>query len=215
MWAGLCSWLCKFCGRQDESRFGLITGLKSDFDADARVTHRQESESVGKQLEDCRVECARWQSSYEALQRDRQRVPTVGLPTELADLVSHLRKDEALCSHFALNAAADDLDMLIQTVAVLAQEANLRRLWEMYRHRCEHSGKAPTADDVRILKVALGWHNQNWPDKPYVLNQPSIGDAYDFEKHLRGTIGMKGEKIHALWLPGISGLKLKPVVATI
>lgn len=155
-----------------------------------------------------RRERDQWQAERDALQKRPL------LPPELSALLAHIRQDADLLKRFELPREREDLGLLIAAVAVLAQKDNLSRLWTMYKDRCEkHAGPLDEAD-LAVFRTALDWHNANWPDKPYGLLSPPPGTSYDYEKHQRPPLGMRGETIRAVWLPGISELKLKPLVAT-
>ena len=130
-------------------------------------------------------------------------------------LLAHLRQDDAFIAQFfkATKLAGDEQAALVQLVAVLAQQENIKRLMEFYKSRCEQQQARLNANDVQVLESALAWHNANWPDKPYDFERTQVGESYNYERHMRPT-GMTGEVVGAVWLPGIPRLKIKPLVAT-
>ncbi len=175
----------------------------------AQLTQRDRDQaSLQRRLETSLNECTRLQSECNIL-KNRSL-----LPPAHARLLARVREDEELIHRFELNNRQDDLDLLLQAVAVLSHEGNLRRLWDLYKGRCESQRAALSPADEGLLEAALGWHNVNGADSPYQLERPATGSAYNYEKHMRPTLGMGGETIQAVWLPGIPGLNLKPLVAT-
>lgn len=213
MLTAFCKWLCRNCVQHDKSHNNA--NQNSVLKPTARISDHSQPRIdavVHKERDGVPVRDATSKSSTDRAGNSQQKVHTINLPENFSQIVVLLRKDDVLCKRFVLDMAGNDLDSLIQAVAILSQEANLKRLWEMYHKRCEDRQKPASADEIFILKVVLGWHNYNWPNKPYHLSEPSVGDAYDYNEQLRGGIHMNGEKVIALWLPGIPNLKLKPVV---
>jgi hypothetical protein len=92
-------------------------------------------------------------------------------------------------------------------------ESNFKRLWEVYKSRCEAKKSELNLQDRAVYDAALGRLNANRPDRPHQTSSPEIGAPYDYEKHLRGAPGMVGETITAVWLPGVPAMKLLPLVA--
>lgn len=137
------------------------------------------------------------------------------MPPDWASLLARVREDADLAGRFSLNTALGDVDLLVQTVAVLSDGNNIKRLWDSYKKRCEDQRGPLNSGDEHLLEAALTWYNTKWPaDSQQALNRPVEGSSYDYEKHMRPAIGMTGETIVAVWLSGIPGLKLKPLVAT-
>jgi hypothetical protein len=134
------------------------------------------------------------------------------LPTPYTEVVQHARNDGELIRRFRLPNQANDVEWLVQLVAGFSSESGIKRLWEMLKLRCEAQSSPLSAMDRELLESALRWYNINWPDKPCILSDPIPGEIYQFEQHLRPA-GMSGETIQSTWLPGISGLKLKPFVS--
>lgn len=122
-------------------------------------------------------------------------------PTEL----SFLRNDPQLAQSMGLDdLPADDTQALIQTVAVLAQLDNLKRLWEVLKDRCEAEKRPASADENALLQAALDWHNHNWRTRPYRLIEAPPASAYHFDHHQRSRHASTGETISAQHLPGIA-----------
>lgn len=162
----------------------------------------KENGGLKKKLEDA-------QTQYQELEKK-------GCPNpQQTALLTHLRQDEAFIDQFfkATKLAGDEQAALVQLVAVLAQQENIKRLMEFYKSRCEQQKAQLSADDEQVLESALAWHNANWPDKPYDFERPQVGKPYNYEQHMR-LLSMSGEVINAVWLPGIPMLKIKPLVAT-
>jgi len=158
-------------------------------------------------LEGVRKERERLQRDYTSLQQRSV------LPPDLADVLAHVRSDAELVKRLELNTDLDDTAMLVQTVAVLSQESNLKRLWEFYKSRCEARRAELSPQDRAVFKAALSWLNANRPDRPHEMSYPATGINYDYEKNIRPP-GMSGETITAVWLPGVPAMKLLPLVAT-
>jgi hypothetical protein len=99
---------------------------------------------------------------------------------------------------------ADNTQALIQTVAVLAQFDNLKRLWEALKDRCEAGKRAVTDHEHTLLQAALAWHNHNWRSLPLRLIDVAAASRYDYETQLRSRHVTKGETVAAMYLPGIA-----------
>lgn len=136
------------------------------------------------------------------------------LPPELASVLTQVRSDAELLKRLKLNKDLEDTAMLVQTVAVMSQESNFKRLWDEYKSRCEERKSEINPQECAVFDAALGWLNASRPDRPHQTISPAIGAPYDYEKHLRGAPGMVGETITAVWLPGVPAMKLLPLVAT-
>lgn len=135
------------------------------------------------------------------------------MPAQWQQLLEQIRADGVLLQRFSLPQNDDDLSFLLTTVAVFSQKDNLTRLWKLLDERCKERSGPWTEAEAQIFGQSLDWHNANWPDKPYELLKPEPGMHYDSGKHQRPP-GMLGDRIRAVWLPGIPELKLKPLVAT-
>lgn len=136
------------------------------------------------------------------------------LPPEQAEIVRHARGDAELMSRFKLDEQLDDAAFLLRLATALAPEAQFKRLWEMYKERCNKSNGPLSAGDRRLLNMALEWVNAQCPDRPYGFDEPAEGSKFDFDKQQKPSTPTQGDSIAALWLPGVQGLKLKPLVAT-
>ncbi len=133
--------------------------------------------------------------------------------------LAFLRSDADLGKSLGLSGlAGDGQDDLIRAVAVLSQWENIRRLWDTLKARCENEHRAATLEESGLLKTAIGWHNYNWPSKPYRLVTPHAGQNFDFETQQRAASTPTGDRIEAIWLPGIvagnGDIMQKALVAT-
>lgn len=130
-------------------------------------------------------------------------------------ILDNLREDEGLLSHFFKSTRLEGNEQvaMMQAVSVLSQVDNIRRLMEFYKNRCVERQSPMNENDSKLIEVALDWHNANWIDKPFVFEYPKANDPYSFDRHSRPT-GMTGDVIEAVWVKGIPGLKIKPLVAT-
>lgn len=116
-----------------------------------------------------------------------------------------LRSDPDLARRLDLSSLpSDDSQALIQTVAVLAQPANLERLWSALKDRCEAENRSASMPERALLETALVWHNHNWRTRPYRLMEFTPPSAYHFENHLRSRQTPTGETVATLDLPGIA-----------
>lgn len=123
------------------------------------------------------------------------------IPLELA----LLRRDPDLAQRLDLpDLPSDDTQALIQTVAVLAQLDNLKRLWETLKDRCEAENRPASEPERALLEAALVWHNHNWRTRPYRLMEATPSSTYHFERHLRSRQTPTGETVAATDLPGIA-----------
>ncbi len=118
-------------------------------------------------------------SQLEALRKQGQ------LPKDISALLAQVRADSKLVARFRLDLQADDVALLVQVVAVLSQAENIKRLWELYKTRCEERRAALEGGDRSVLEAALSWHNANWKDTPYAFFEPAPGVGYDYEQHSR------------------------------
>ena len=161
----------------------------------------REKNSYKQEIKDLKTEYTQLQSQLQQIQ------------TDLADAQSHisavpelafLRSDPQLAQAMGLDdLPADDTQALIQTVAVLAQIDNLKRLWEALKDRCEAEKRPASAAENSLLQAALNWHNYNWRSLPYHLINAAPASRYDYETQSRSRHVTKGETVAAMHLPGI------------
>ena len=197
--------------QQQVSRFESES-KQAQSDARSQEAHAaqqaRELEDVRKKLDASRKEAKQWKQECETMQHRGL------LPPDLADLMARVRDDAELARRFSLSAEWDDLKLLMSTVAVLSDEGNIKRLWDLYKKRCEDQCGPLGHNDKLLYGAALNWYNYKWPSKLLSSDCPAPDSAYNYEIHMRPAIGMTGETIAAVWLPGIPGLKLKTLVAT-
>jgi len=156
------------------------------------ATQQQANQQLEHQLRQLRVELA---ASKEQLAQATR------CPPELATL----REDAWLAQQLGLaELPADNLQALVQIVAVLAQLDNLERLWNALKERCEAENRAVNPAERALLGQALGWYNHNWHSKPYRLIEATAGAPYDYEQHSRSKHFSSGETISELRLPGFA-----------
>lgn len=119
--------------------------------------------------------------------------------------LAFLRSDLQLARAMGLDKLpTDDTQALIQTVAVLAQIDNLKRLWEVLKDRCETENRPASAAENTLLQAALNWHNHNWRSLPYRLITAAPASRYDYETQSRSRHVTKGETVATMHLPGIA-----------
>ena len=139
------------------------------------------------------------------LQRAQNELAAAQERPHTAPELALLRQDPQLAQDMGLgDLPADDTQALIQTVAVLAQLDNLKRLWAVLKDRCEAEKRPATDNERALLQAAMAWHNHNWRSLPYRLIEPAPGSAYDYTPHMRCRHVTKGETVAALHLPGIA-----------
>jgi len=136
---------------------------------------------------------------------------------QLAALAPHpiltiIQRLPDLAEAFALNPPADasPQEALIRAVAILSQRDNIERLWDHLKDRCNRDRRPAHADERELLTTALEWHNLNW-QRPYQLQTPPQGSSYQYETQQRCTATPSGERIQAVWLPGIADPNGKPL----
>ncbi len=144
-------------------------------------------------------QCQQLQNALSTAQAQLARSGSA--PAELA----LLRQDTSLAQALGLEPLpSDDIQALIQTVAVLSQRDNLERLWNTLKDRCETDKRPATAGEHALLQAALAWHNHNWRTRPYRLIEATPASAYNFEYHQRSRHTNTGETVSAQHLPGIA-----------
>jgi hypothetical protein len=143
---------------------------------------------------------------------------------QLAALAPHplltiIQRLPDLAEAFGLNPPADasPQEALIRAVAILSQRENIERLWDRLKDRCNRDRRRARNEELELLTTALAWHNLNW-QRPYQLQTPLQGSLYDYDSQQRCTATASGERIQAVWLPGIADpngkLLRKALVAT-
>lgn len=183
--------------------------------AQALEQAQQHNNQLEQQLANQQRLNAQLKQQLEQVQKDfAQLQQRSSLPAEVTQVLAQLRQDQELLHRFRLDAQQQDVQLLIQAVAILSSENNIRRLWELYQQRIKQQQTALSTADLQVLRVALGWLNANVPDKPYHLSQPQVGAPYDYQEHTRAINTMSGEVIQAVWLPAIHDLQLKALVMT-
>jgi hypothetical protein len=129
---------------------------------------------------------------------------------QLAALAPHplltiIQRLPDLAEAFALIPPADanPQEALIRAVAILSQRENIERLWDHLKDRCNRDRRPAHAEELEFLTTALAWHNLNW-QRPYQLQTPPQGSSYQYDSQQRCTAASTGERIQAVWLPGIA-----------
>lgn len=133
--------------------------------------------------------------------------------------VDLLRADGELARFLDLaDLPVDEIEALVQVVAVLAQRDNLQRLWGVLKERCEEQNRPAFDAELSLLQSALSWHNHNWRKRPFRLAVVPKGQTYDYERQLRSRHTATGDTVRELRLPGIADgsgkLLCKPLVGT-
>ena len=130
-------------------------------------------------------------------------------------LLQLVRADTDLADDW-LGGHTDEGRQLLQVVACAAQWDVLADLWDKLASRCKQAQRAANADELYILQTSLALHNLRWRGRQARLVEVSVGTAYDYERHQRGTT--TGDYVCAQWLPGLVNaggqLQKKPLVQT-
>jgi len=136
---------------------------------------------------------------------------------QLAALTPHplltiIQRLPDLAEAFALNPPADasPQEALIRAVAILSQLETIERLWDHLKDRCNRDRRPAHAEERELLATALAWHNLNW-QRRYQLQTPLQGSLYDYDSQQRCTATASGERIQAVWLPGIAAPNGNPL----
>lgn len=195
---------------QEELRHELDEALA------AQEALRSERDAAKRDIQQLQKRCRTLETE---LAESRREVDSLRQRKNEHPVLAILRRDGELATRLGLGALdGAEPEPLIRAVAVLAQRDTLQRLWDRLKERCEKERRPANADERLLLETALAWHNYNWPSKPYRLTEPKAGSAYDYGSHQRATATASGERIAAVWLPGImdgSGkLQQKPLVTT-
>lgn len=163
-------------------------------------TCRKEQDKLLKQLLDAKEELKKLQAENRRLDKERTAQRQSAQPSALALLHS----EQALAERLGLGGLPQDpIQALVRAVAVLSQMGTIERLWDALKETCEREQRRASQEEVSLLQTALDWHNQNWQQRPYALRQPRTGESFDFNTQQRPPSVTSGEKIAALWLPGI------------
>lgn len=158
-----------------------------------------QTDKLLKERDDCKQDKKDLRSEIKQLQKQLEQARTKAVP-ELA----FLRSDPQLAQSMGLSdLPEDDTQALMQTVAVLAQIDNIKRLWGVLKDRCETDKRTATDNERALLQVALSWHNHNWRSLPYGLIEIDTASRYRYETQLRSHYVTKGETVVATHLPGI------------
>jgi len=164
----------------------------------AQAQAEQAQTQLQKQLQRAQAET---QASRAELGR-RSSVPELAL----------LRADAELAQRLELaNLPPDDTQALIRTVAVLAQQDSLLRLWDAIKERCEAQQRSASPAEHTLLASALAWHNHNWATRPYQLQPADATAAYDYQRHQRSRHTPTGERLAEQRLPGLADGGGKPL----
>ncbi len=164
----------------------------------AQALAEQAQTQLQKQLQRAQAET---QASRAELGR-RSSVPELAL----------LRADAELAQRLDLaNLPPDDTQALIRTVAVLAQQDSLLRLWDAIKERCEAQQRSASPAEHTLLASALAWHNHNWATRPYQLQPADATAAYDYNRHQRSRHTPTGERLAEQRLPGLADGGGKPL----
>lgn len=129
-----------------------------------------------------------------------------------------LRGDAEIARRLGLAGLRDDTASLLRMVAVLAQKDNVLRLLGMLGESAQKRREPLDAGEQALLDAAIGWLNHNWVDKPYALDAPRRGSAYELDRHRRASYTATGETIAQVLVPGLRNgkgtLECKPIVET-
>ena len=179
------------------------------------ITCQKELDKLRQQLQDATEKQKKLQTENRRLEKELTAQRDSAQPPTLA----FLRSDQALAERLGLGGLPKDpVQALIRSVAVLSQMGTIERLWDALKETCERERRRASPEEVSLLQTALEWHNHNWQQRPYALSQPRVGEPFDFNTQLRSSSTSGGEKITALWLPGIvagnGAIQKKALVAT-
>jgi len=162
----------------------------------------KEKDSYKQEIKDLKAKCKQLQSQLQQTQAD---LADAQAHSSAEPTLAFLRSDPQLAQTTDLaDLPADNTQALIQTVAVLAQIDNLKRLWGTLKDRCETRKRAVTDKEHALLQAALAWHNHNWRSLPLRLIDVAAASRYDYETQLRSRHLTKGETVAAMYLPGIA-----------
>lgn len=169
----------------------------------AKIAERlKEREGHRREIKSLKDECSQLKSQLQQAQADLIAAKN---RSSAAPELAFLRGDPQLAQEMSLtDLPTDDTQALIQTVAVLAQIDNIKRLWSVLKDRCEAEQRPATEEERTLLQTALAWHNHNWRSLPYRLIDTAPASAYDYENQQRSRQVTKGETVTALHLPGIA-----------
>lgn len=129
-----------------------------------------------------------------------------------------LRADPEIASRLGLSGLGDDVDSLVRVVAVLAQKDNVLRLLDALSDSAQKRKEPLAAGERALINAAVRWLNHNWQTKPYELEEPKHGTAFESDRHRRARYTPTGETINRVLVPGLrsstGALEYKPVVET-
>ncbi|MBE0508495.1 MAG: hypothetical protein IBX50_17545 [Marinospirillum sp.] len=105
---------------------------------------------------------------------------------------------------------------LVRLLARASQWDQLIELWDVFASRCKKQERALTASEKQLLLHSLACYNLTLNSRQAELIWPECPAVFDHQQHTRGT--PQGEKVIAVWLPGLTNaagkLQKKPLVAT-
>lgn len=126
------------------------------------------------------------------------------LRTELLNeftLLQHVRADQELAGAWLGDTDEAEARQLVRLIAVVAQWDQVLQLWDRLVARCKANRRHANDTEMCILLSSLAVHNLIWHGQQAQLCSVDIGDDFDFTQHGRGT--PRGDKVKAVWLPGI------------
>ena len=138
------------------------------------------------------------------------------LAAQLA-LLAAIEADAELCRLWLGELSDNEGEKLLKLVANAANWDRVEELWDLLALRCKNSKQAASESMQKLLQGCVALHNLTWQGRAASLPSVTVGEAYDFKLHDRGT--PNGETIAALWLPGLKNaagnLRKKPLVSTV
>lgn len=178
--------------------------------AQADLTQAQaDLKACNKQVETLQKKEDSYKQDIKALKEEGKQLQAELTATQANSIevpaLNFFRNDPQLAQLIGLiDLSQDNTQALIQTVAVLAQIDNLKRLWGILKERCEHEKRAATNNECALLQASLDWNNHNWRSLPYRLIDTVPGSRYDYESQSRSRHITKGETVVAMLLSGIA-----------
>ncbi len=196
-----------------------LAALRTDRDALARQIAQREQALAAARTRIAELEAQRddLQKQLAAASAERDRLRHAARRHPVLDA---LRADPELASYLRLDRLPDDpAEALACAAAVFARWDQIERLWERLKERCNRAQRPASKAEIMLLETALAWHNLGYASPLYALDHPAPGTPFDFQRHQRANATPGGERIQALWLPGLcdcdrNALIKKPLVAT-
>ncbi len=178
----------------------------------------QKLQETKEALREARKESERAQILERDLSQLQQKIARLEQKQAEIPTLAFLRRDSQLAESMGLSGLRGESNAdLIRVVAVLSQMDNIRRLWDTLKARCERELRAASEEESVLLETALSWHNYNWLGKPYRLVSPQAGQDFDFNAQQRAVSTPAGDRIQAVWLPGMvasNGVMLQKALVT-